>query len=437
MFSISGDCYSVPGYICTEVLYASQSKAVNMLVQRGYAIQDPTIKVICKGSGQSDDEANRRIEHEYETLKFLSSKLPGDAKRSSTVTGSSEEARLSTVLMPSQMYSPIPRPIEIVRDRGAWTLVVEDAGGLSLRKFQDLVYTKSPQLETAAPTARKIPLETALTLAIQIAEALKLTIAAGVVHKDINPDNIVVIQAPNERLFVQLIDFNMSTVKICTSISTSESSVLQGTMAYMAPANWEAAKKHGLSISFGVTLWEVLVGRPAFHFDDMLEYMRAHIAIEIDSPSKVDPTIPEALALIIQKLVKKAPEARYQSVYGLKCDLMSCFKTLAKFKQENHIPSNEILTDEQVFAALEEAGPFVAGIKDCSNTVNIPKGKLYGQPGEQAVLNYIEKVLADGAPSTEYILIGGEKGMGKNSLLAVARSKIVATGNFCSKEFII
>ncbi|KAJ3025966.1 UNVERIFIED_CONTAM: hypothetical protein HDU68_006406 [Siphonaria sp. JEL0065] len=435
--------YGVPGYVCTEVLYASQSAArpVDVVIQRGYSLADPSLKVICKGCGVIDDLANRRIEHEYETLRFLYSK--------GVSLANAKDARVSEVLTTAQNHSFIPRPIEIVKDRGIWTLVVEDVGGCSLRKFQDLVAAKTALKAgvLASPSvtegkARKLPLETILHIAIQIVEALKLTITAGVIHKDINPDNIVVVPLPDDQLAVQLIDFNLAHISVNSDSSTNDSNILQGTMAYMAPEQTGRLQRNtdfrSDFYSLGVTLWEILVGRPAFHFNDVMEYMHAHIAIEIEPPSKVDTTVPETISAIIQKLVKKSPEARYQSIYGLKYDLMSCLKTIIKCKKANHISPDQLLTDEEVLqafaaATVENGGVvFEIGTKDCSKTVHIPKGKLYGRNSEQELLlTYVSRILETPSDLTNFLLIVGERGMGNNSLLGVARSKVVATGNFC------
>ncbi|KAI9345013.1 hypothetical protein BDR26DRAFT_1005825 [Obelidium mucronatum] len=443
--------YGVPGYVCTEVVYASSARAVDVVIQRGYSLADARVKVICKGAGVLDEAANRRIEHEYETLRFLYAKAAAAVRVSEAAPPGASGASSSS----NHNHSFIPRPIEIVKDRGIWTLVVEDVGGCSLRKFQDL-FRQPPStamsVSASSPSSslRKLPLETILHIAIQIVEALKLTITAGVIHKDINPDNIVVVPLPNDQLAVQLIDFNLASITVTNDSSTNDSNILQGTMAYMAPEQTGRLQRNtdfrSDFYSLGVTLWEIVVGRPAFHFNDVMEYMHAHIAIEIEPPAKVDPTVPETLSEIIQKLVKKSPEARYQSIYGLKYDLMACLKTIMRFKKAQRIPADQILTDQDVLKAfmmpLSDDGDgggvvtmekFEIGTKDCSKTVHIPKGKLYGRNSEQEMLlGHVERILENSSGDlTNFILVVGERGMGNNSLLGVARAKVVASGNFC------
>ncbi|KAJ3130616.1 hypothetical protein HK100_007860 [Physocladia obscura] len=416
-----GASYGVPGYVISEVIYVNQSRAVEVIVQRGYALHNPSIKVICKGSGQMDETANKRIEHEYETLSSIIS-----------------DKELLPAKTPSHSY--IPKPLEIVKDRGIWTLVIEDLGGSSLRAFQDLALSqqnisKASSLEKLASferlsKTRKLPLEMILNIAFQIVEALKMTITAGVVHKDINPDNIVVVTLPDGQLAVQLIDFNLSSLN-SNDVSSNDTNIFQGTVAYMAPEQTGRLQRNA-DFRSGLTLWEVLVGRPAYHFNDVLEYMHAHIAIDIEAPSKVDSTIPDEISQIVQKLGRKTPEARYQSIHGLKYDVGACLKIISKFKKFNKIDSSKLLTDEEVSKAFKLDGSFVVASKDCSKSLNVPKGKLYGRKTEQELLlSYINNGLNTVEKSTFFILISGEKGMGNNSLLTVARANILETNNFC------
>ncbi|ORY39608.1 kinase-like protein [Rhizoclosmatium globosum] len=342
--------YGVPGYVSTEVIYASQARTNDVIIQRGYALHDPSIKVICKGTGQMDEAANRRIEHEYETLKFLYAK--------SSAPSNVKDARVSE--------------------------------------------SKTVDLDFGGGGCWWLPLETILYIALQIVEALKLTITAGVIHKDINPDNIVVVSLPEDQLAVQLIDFNLAAINISNDTSTNDSNVLQGTMAYMAPEQTGRLQRNpdfrSDFYSLGITLWEILVGRPPFHFNDVMEYMHAHIAIEIESPSKVDSTIPDTISSIVQKLVKKSPEAHSRQV-----------------QKANQIPPSQILTDEQVLKAFEIDGEFEIGTKDCSKTVQIPKGKLYGRSTEQQLLlGHVENALNGASDVTDFVLI-----------------VVVSTGNFC------
>ncbi|KAJ3348472.1 hypothetical protein HDU83_001294 [Entophlyctis luteolus] len=379
--------YAVPGYVICEVVYASQFRPIDVVIQRGYSINDQSIKVICKGSGQVSEVANKRIEHEYETLKYLYEKA---SPHNHAKYGNDSE-----FFIRNSQHSFIPRPIEIVKDKGVWTLVVEDVGGCSLRKFEELfaknTTTPDGSQENKQPGKRKLPLETILSISVQIVEALKMTITAGIIHKDINPDNIIVVTLPENQLAVQLIDFNLACLS-ASDTSSNDTNVLLGTVAYIAPEQTGRLQRNA---DF----------RSDFYSLDVMDYIHAHIAIEIESPSTLDPSIPKFVSSVVEKLVKKSPDARYQSIYGLKYDLSECLRAIDKYRREHGISSDSVLSDSEVISAFELSNLHTVGSKDCSKSLSIPKGKLYGRNIEQDLLiSLIEESLNNDNAKTDFIL---------------------------------
>src|SRR6266481_4346439 len=178
-------------------------------------------------------------------------------------------------------------------------------------------------------TARVFTLSECLTLGIKIADALASIHAAGVIHKDINPANIVYNPQTAE---LKIIDFGLSTSLAREQPALGSPEVLEGTLAYISP---EQTGRMNRSVdyrtdfySFGATLYELLTGRPPFEETDPLSLVHAHLAKEPDSPTSIDANIPEGVSAIVLKLLAKTAEERYQSALGIKRDLEECLTQL-------------------------------------------------------------------------------------------------------------
>lgn len=178
---------------------------------------------------------------------------------------------------------------------------------------------------TLVLASRQLSVREVLSLAIQITGALAEVHRQDVIHKDINPSNIVVNPATGR---IQLIDFGFSTVLPRESPLPLSLDVLEGTLPYISPE--QTGRVHRAIdyrtdlYSLGVTLYEMLTGAVPFRFTDQLELIHAHIAVEPVPPHEVANEVPRALSEIVVKLLSKSPDERYQSARGLLADLTDC-----------------------------------------------------------------------------------------------------------------
>ncbi len=240
-----------------------------------------------------------------------------------------------------------------------------------------------------------VPLPKLLPLAIQAAAILGQIHDAGVIHKDINPSNILHNLDTGQ---VKIIDFGLSRMLNRENPALGHLHGLEGTLRYISP---EQTGRMNRSLdyrtdlySFGATLYELLLGEPMFVTQSVLELIHSHIARSPLPPHEVDPGIPRVVSDIVMKLLAKTPERRYQSAHGLKLDLETCQQLLAKKGQIPH---------------------FVIAQKDASDRLNIPQ-KLYGRQAEQSLLlEAFERMTLQG--SREVVLISGKPGIGKTSLV--------------------
>ena len=276
----------------------------------------------------------------------------------------------------------------LFEEAGALTLVLRDFGGVNLASWLQ-----------AEPRSLLTRLEVAIRLAAVVGELHR----HGVIHKDIKPRNILVDPAGE----VQLIDFGIAT-RVSRELPALRSpTVLEGTLAYIAPEQTGRMNRpidHRSDLySLGATLYELLVGRPPFS-GDALELVHAHIARVPVAPADVDPAIPAALSDIVGKLLAKAAEDRYRSAEGLRADLLRCREALAQglslgtfpLGQEDPAPGfalpDRLLGREAEVAALAAAHARVRGGACELAIVRGPAGV-----GKSAVIRELHRELGGGA----------------------------------------
>ncbi|HEY9829398.1 MAG TPA: serine/threonine-protein kinase PknK, partial [Stenomitos sp.] len=285
-------------------------------------------------------------------------------------------------------------------------MLLEDFGGESLAKWMQ----ESPQAYCPVPLAEF------LRLAIAITEILGRIHAANVIHKDINPGNIVLNP---ETGIVKLIDFGISTQLTRTNPTFKHPNVLEGTLAYMSP---EQTGRMNRTLdyrtdfySLGVTFYELLTGQLPFTTTDILELVHCHIAKQPIQPHEVNEQIPRVVSGIIMKLMAKNAEERYQGAWGLKADLEECLRQLET--------TGEIAT-------------FQLGNQDISEKFQIPQ-KLYGREAEvDTLLTTFEPIATGETKGAKLMLIAGYSGIGKSALVQEIYKPITEKrGYFISGKF--
>ncbi|MBL7494116.1 diguanylate cyclase [Frankia sp. AgB1.9] len=176
----------------------------------------------------------------------------------------------------------------------------------------------------AALAERTMPLDPVglVGLALSLARAVAGMHRRGVVHRDINPANIVVSGDHDAAL---LVDFALATTFATVQLAFVPHSEIVGTLPYLAP---EQTGRTGRQVdqradlyALGATLYELATGRPPFGTGDPLRVIHDHLARVPTPPSSVNAAIPSDLSAIIMKLLEKEPDDRYQSADGLAHDL--------------------------------------------------------------------------------------------------------------------
>lgn len=280
-------------------------------------------------------------------------------------------------LLQSLDLHDVVRPVALIDEPGCLAMVLADFPGRSLETLLN---------------ERRLDVLTCLRIAHRLAGALVGMHAAGLIHRDLRPVNVLVNP---ETGCICLADFSLATTESVSAASLPASGY---DFAYLSPE--QTGRMNSIVdyrsdfYSVGVMLYRLFSGKLPFHANDPLEWVHCHIA-RIPWPLHEAATeVPDMISDIVAKLMTKAPEDRYQSAYGLQYDLARC---LAQWERDGRI------------------APFAIGARDASDDFRIPQ-KLYGREAEAAqLLAAFGQMTATGAPAL--LFVKGPAGIGKSSLV--------------------
>ncbi|HJT28653.1 MAG TPA: protein kinase [Pyrinomonadaceae bacterium] len=201
-------------------------------------------------------------------------------------------------------------------DRGRHYIATEFIDGVTLRRKM-----AASQLET----------HTILDIAVQVASALEEAHAAGIVHRDIKPDNIMV----RRNGYVKVLDFGLAKLTETVDRSPSDgeaatrvlvqtdAGVVMGTSHYMSPeqARGKPVDARSDIWSLGVVIYEMIAGRTPFEGETSTDVIVAITQKEPPPIARFAPDVPPELEWIVMKALRKDRDERYQTIKELITDL--------------------------------------------------------------------------------------------------------------------
>lgn len=283
-----------------QQLYAGKGKS---LILGSYVLLD---KLGQGGMGMVLKAQHLRMKR-IVALKVLS---PNVTKTKAAVARFQREVRAAARLQ----HPNIVAAFDADEAQGTFFLVMQFVDG---RDLSSLVKKDGP-----------LPVEQAVHCVLQAARGLDYAHRHGIVHRDIKPANLL-FDADGT---VKILDMGLARMdedaESHSDLTTT--GAVMGTVDYMAPEqarNTKSADARSDIYSLGITLWYLLVGRPAYVGQTLTERLLAHQTDPIPSLSAARSEVTPVLETVFRRMVAKRPEERYQSMTEVMAALEACLRS--------------------------------------------------------------------------------------------------------------
>jgi serine/threonine protein kinase len=188
-------------------------------------------------------------------------------------------------------------------------VTVYDAGADGPTRFIVMEFVPGKSLADILKEERPLEPARAADIAAQVADALAAAHAAGIIHRDIKPGNIMI--EPNGS--VKVLDFGIA--RAVDGGSLTQTATVLGTSAYMSPeqALGQPVDARTDIYSLGCVLYEMLTGEPPFVADVAAAVMHQHVRVAPKPAIERNPNIPPSLNDLVMQMLAKSPKDRPQT----------------------------------------------------------------------------------------------------------------------------
>ena len=193
-------------------------------------------------------------------------------------------------------------------------------------------YVKGQTLKDVLDFRSSLPVSEALSIMLQLTSALQYAHDHNIIHRDIKPQNIFLMQDGT----IKLGDFGIAEAEGLDIHNPTETREIVGSVHYIAPeiAKGKPASNQTDIYSAGVTFFELITGHVPFAQGDAVAIAIAHIKDKFPSPKKYLPNCPREVEKIIDKATKKKPNERYKCAADFYSDLYELKNHPELFKEK-------------------------------------------------------------------------------------------------------
>jgi len=188
-----------------------------------------------------------------------------------------------------------------------------------------LEYIEGENLQQRVDRLGVIPEAEALSITTQMAKALQHAYWNGLVHRDVKPDNIVVMPDGTAKL----LDLGLARPNTADMTSITQSGDIVGSPHYMSPEQAKSSKDVDIRAdiySLGCTLYFMVTGKPPFDGETALMVVQQHVYGNLRSPAELNPDLSAGVCRLVTRMMARDPDDRYQEPKELLRDIDALLK---------------------------------------------------------------------------------------------------------------
>lgn len=246
------------------------------------------------------------------------------------------------------------------------------------RVFFVMEYLEGDDLATMLESEKVLPYKRVIGIMTQVCDALYAAHQKSIIHRDMKPENIFLINPGTEKETVKILDFGIAKMSVLDQEGRklTKTGVVFGTPEYMSPE--QAAGKsidHRVDIyALGIILYEMLTGKVPFTGETFMAVLSKHIFEPVPPVEKVNPSaeVPEPLKKIVYKCLEKEPEDRFSDA----CELKEALEEIEDFDQSVSVKV-EVLEKHKVSSTPGHVLEVIGDGGISSAAVSSKKGKFF------------------------------------------------------------
>jgi serine/threonine-protein kinase len=311
-------------------------------------------------------------------LKMVDGKAPADPP---VVGHLDREARIVAGLV----HPNIVTLYDMGTDGGLPYLVMEIVEGPNLQQR----ITRGP-----------LPLNEVVRIAVQVCDALDAAHRAGLVHRDIKPDNLLLTSSGT----VKVCDFGIAALQRTVAVDAAGCSVAIGTSAYMAPEQAAGDRVDARTdlYALGCVLYAMLTASPPFPGTDARHVLWRHVHDSPPPPSSVRPGIPIELDTLVSQLLAKNPDDRPANARDVRARLLDA----AGLARPAPSPDDDPIDEPVSATAGETAVTEAIAVPGSPGDVDQLRRRIRGGAGPVGVATFVFAALTIGALVAAVLMAG-------------------------------